>query len=329
MQNNDVNKLLKELINISSETGSEAKISEYLFNYLKKRAFNITRFPVQKGRVNILSQVGKPKIILQAHVDVVPPHIRASEDEKYIYGRGACDTKGSVASMIIAAQNALKSGITDFGLLFTVGEEIDFIGAKKAQALIEKLNAFIIVGEPTLLKPVVAHYGVLVISLSCYGKAAHSSQPSRGENAIDRLIALLNGPIKKLNIHQDTLMSLVKINGGIAENIIPDKAEAVLSFRIAPTDENDYHQQIKNLVGVHAMVQEIRKLPPICSKVPKSLKFLGKGKTVKYGTELTFFKNGLVLGPGNIMDAHTPNEKISKNELNTAVNIYSKILKLY
>jgi len=325
----NVNDLLKQLINIESTTGNEAKIGTFLSKYLEAAGFAVKQLPIKDNRFNVLAQIGQAKIILQAHIDVVPPFIPASENKTYIYGRGACDTKGSMASMIIAAQQAKARGLKDFGLLFTVGEEVDFAGALAAQSLVKDLQAFLIVGEPTQLKPITSHYGLLVLSLVCSGKAAHSSEPALGENAIDKLISVLNNQVKKLQVYNDTLMSVVQIAGGVADNIIPDKAEALLSLRIAPRDNNDYTKQIQQLVGNQATVQEIQSLPPVASIVPKSLAFLGEGQAVKYCTELTFFKNGLVVGPGNIADAHTANEKVKKEDLRTAVDLYTKVLEKY
>ncbi len=329
MEKTKVSALLKKLIDIPSITGDEAAVGNFLAQYLEKAGFEVMRMPVAGERINVFAKVGQPKIILQAHMDVVPPHLEAREDEAFIYGRGSCDTKGSIASMMVAAQNALSQGVSDFGLLFTVGEEVDFSGAKQAQSFMEDLDAFLIVGEPTELKPVVAHFGILVFSLVCTGKAAHSSEPDRGENAIDKLVLLLSDSVKKLKLHPGTLMSIVSLSGGRADNIIPDRAEALLSFRIAPGDNNNYAEQMQSLVGSQGVVEATQSLPPVASVVPKSLAFFGKGEQVKYCTELTFLKKGFVYGPGAIADAHTSGERVKKADLEAAVIMYERALKEY
>lgn len=329
MKKTKVTRLLTKLIDMASPTGSETRIAMFLANHLEKVGFVVERMPVEGNRFNVFAKVGNPKIILQAHMDVVPPHIPPREDNEYIYGRGACDTKGSIASMLIAAQEAKEKGITNFGVLFTVGEETDFAGAIAAQHFVRDLNALLIVGEPTQLKPVTAHYGILVFTLKCTGKAAHSSEPTLGENAIDKLLTVLNGPAKQLQVNPATSMSLVKIVGGGATNSIPDCAEAVISFRIAPGDTRDYAQEMKKLVGTTATINILENLPPVASSLPQSLKFLGDGEQVKYCTELTFFQNGFVFGPGAIADAHASNEKIQKADLETAVDLYVRVLQEY
>ncbi len=93
--------LTKRLIDIPSVTGSEREIVHFLFGELEKRGFSVTKQFVQPGRENILATTEiKPQVILCTHLDTVPPHTPASEDEKYIYGRGACDVKGLIAAML-------------------------------------------------------------------------------------------------------------------------------------------------------------------------------------------------------------------------------------
>jgi acetylornithine deacetylase len=329
MKISTVTQLLKKLIDIPSVTGNEAAIGNFLSDYLADQNFQVTRIPVDGSRFNVLAQTGQPRIMLQAHMDVVPPHLAATEDDTYIYGRGACDTKGSIACMIMAAQQAQSQGLTDFGLLFTVDEEVGFAGAKKAQSLVKKLGAFLVVGEPTKLQPITGHYGISVFSLVCTGKAAHSSEPQLGKNAIDQLVSLLHGPIKNLRLNAKTLMSVVRISGGVADNVIPDKAEALLSFRVAPGDQTDYAQKVQDLVGDQAQVDKVQNLAPVASKLPPALSFLGAEGQVKYCTELSFFKTGVVFGPGDIADAHTPNEKVKKSDLQLAVETYERILSSY
>lgn len=318
--------LLKAIINIPSISGDEEKMGMFLFDLLKEEGFTVEKISLDAARFNVFAYVGKPKIILQAHMDTVAPYIPFSEDKKYIYGRGSCDTKASVACMIMAAKLAKDNGLLNFGLLFTVGEEVDFSGAKKVKELVQKLGSFLIVGEPTELKPIKAHYGILVFSIECSGKAAHSSKPELGINAIDKLVSLLSNQVKKLKVNKDTLMSLVKIEGGIADNIIPDKAKAIFSLRIAPTDNRDYPVEMQKIIGNIGKVGMIQSVPPVSCDIPKSLAFLGKGDEVKYATELGFFKNGLILGPGDISVAHGPGEKILKSQLEEATLIYKKIL---
>ena len=128
-------------------------------------------------------------------------------------------------------------------------------------------------------------------------------------------------------IGSETLMSLVQINGGFADNIIPDKAEAMFSFRISPDDLTDYAEKIKLLSTNDVEVEIVQQIGAVYCKVPTQLSFIKTVKTVKYLTELSFYKNGVVLGPGDIQYAHGPEENLDRKELPQAVEIYKEILR--
>jgi len=324
-----VEAFLQKIMSISSLTGQEAALGNFLADYLEAEGFDVVKMPVDGERNNIYARVGKPAIVLQAHMDVVPPFIPPTEDEEWIYGRGACDTKGSIAAMIQAAIEAKKKGIENFGVLFTVDEEVGFSGAQTAAQFVEDLGAYLVVGEPSQLRPVNAHYGILVFSIECRGKSAHSSEPQLGENAIDALVTILSEDLDRLEVAKSTLLSVVTISGGVADNVIPDRAEALVSFRISPGDTRQYATEFQQIIGKRGTVKAAQSLPPVFTQIPSSLDFLGEGQSVKYCTELSFFKNGVVLGPGDIAVAHRPDEKVRKVDLRRAQEIYVRILREY
>lgn len=238
-----VEDLLKKLIDISSISGNESKIGEYLHNLLQEQNFQVKKQFVDQNRFNLIARFGNPKIYFSAHMDTVAPYINSNEDDNYIYGRGSCDTKSSIASMIVAAIKAKDDGINDFGLIFTIGEESDFDGIKSL--IKSKINIpFVVVGEPTSCNLVNGHYGILNIKLTSQGKAAHTSQPQKGINAIDLLIDAIK-KIKSVPVHSETPVSLVKIEGGSADNIVPQGASALFSLRPSPNDSYNYYDLLK------------------------------------------------------------------------------------
>lgn len=318
-------KLLKELILIPSPSGSEKTIGEFIFNILNKTGFETKKYLVDKDRFNIVATLGKPSVYLSAHMDTVEPFLKYSENESQIFGRGSCDTKASIAAMITAATEAKKQKINNFGLIFTVGEESTLDGAR-AMVKSGLIIPFVIVGEPTSLEIVNGHFGILIIKISVKGKASHSSRPEEGINAIDILLEIIK-KVKTMPLNSGTLMSLVKINGGIADNIIPDDAQATLSFRISPNDSTDYFNKIKSFSSDNAKVEVSQEVKAIYCKVPSQLSFIKTIKTVKYLTELSFYKKGIVLGPGDIKYAHGSEERLLRKELPEAVKIYLRILK--
>ncbi len=185
---------------------------------------------------------------------------------------------------------------------------------------------FMVVGEPTNLEPVNGHFGIGTITIKAKGKAARTSIPRQGVNAIEKLLVGLR-KITDFSPTGGSLLSLTEISGGRAENVVPDRAQALYNFRISPQDkQTDYPVKFRKiLAGLDLSVEPGLILSPVKSIIPRRLAFLGSGKTVPYATELSFFKKGLVLGPGSIKWAHSQKEFVKIRELERAVNLYFKI----
>src|SRR5579884_22141 len=140
----------RRLIDIESITYNEGAAGAFLADFLAQRGFSIEKMPVESPeRFNVYACVKgqTPDIVLSTHMDTVPPFIPSSEDDEFIYGRGACDAKGIIAAQIGAAERLRDSGVKA-GLLFLVGEERDSAGAKVANTQ-PKGSRFLINGEPT------------------------------------------------------------------------------------------------------------------------------------------------------------------------------------
>ncbi len=321
--------LTKALVNIPSITGLEDEIADFLCSYLKSKDFDLKEQIIDKGRRNILATAGyPPRVIFCTHMDTVPPYFAASEDEYYIYGRGACDAKGIMASMIWAAQELKKDSLNEIGLLFVVGEETDSIGAKMSNSL-NVGSDFIIVGEPTENKLGVAHKGVITFKLTAKGKAAHSAYPQLGESAIEKLIDALQ-KIRALDFGEDPVMGKSALNigtieGGVAPNVVSNYASAEISIRSAlPSKKilNKVKVAFTKKVDIEVLTQsEAQRL----FTVPDLEKVV-----LPYGTDIPHLKkfgNPLLLGPGSFLVAHTEREKIEKCQLLEAVKIYKNLVK--
>lgn len=321
----DASELLRKLVKIPSISDDEKKVSDFVSELLNKEGFNVKKYPINNDRYNIVATLApNPNIYLQAHLDTVPPFIELTEDEENFYGRGTCDTKGSTAAMITAGLGAKENGINNFGLIFTVGEETTLDGAE--HLVNSGFNVpFVVVGEPSSLEIVNAHFGLLVIEIEVNGKAAHSSRPEEGINSLDLLIEYIQ-KIKSIEIHPDTLMSLVKINGGEADNIIPARAHATFSFRLAPGDKKNYFKEFSDLKTEKIKLKRINDFASVHTDVPKELDFIKVRRQVKYFTELSIFQKGVIIGPGDIKYAHGADEQLSKQELEKAIEIYMNII---
>ena len=323
----DVVELAKALVEIPSVTGNEAALSDFLGPCLREFGFKVRAQVVRPGRRNIFaSQGANPQVIYCTHMDTVPGLIGISEDDTFIYGRGACDAKGIMAAMMIAGLELSREGIKDVGLLFVVGEEEDSVGARHANSL-NPGSRFVIVGEPTGNLLGCGHKGILTIRLAATGRRAHSAFPNLGDSAIERLLDVL-ADLRKLDLGEDpilgpTLMSVVQIEGGVAPNVIPDTAGAVVSLRTgAPTDV--ILDRITASTGLRVDVAVLTK------SEPQVLHTVSGYETVvlPFGSDIPHLKSfgkPLLIGPGSALDAHTEHEKIEKKQLRDAVLIYKDL----
>src|SRR6202030_3530542 len=156
--------LTRALVDIESITGNEERVGEFLFDHLTPLASryggHAERMEVEPRRFNVMAEWGKPSVTLSTHMDTVPPFFASRQDDEFIWGRAACDTKGIIAAMITAAEKLLEHGGTNLGLLFVVGEERNSAGAFRA-ARDPRGSRFIINGEPTENKLALGSKGTL------------------------------------------------------------------------------------------------------------------------------------------------------------------------
>ena len=184
-----------------------------------------------------------PDVVLSTHMDTVPPFFGCTEDDEFLYGRGACDAKGILAAQVAAAERLREAGVK-VGLLFVVGEERDSAGAKVANAN-PRGSRFLINGEPTGNHLALATKGALRVELRAHGRMAHSAYPELGESAIAKLVEALHDVLAMpLPIEPEfgeagaTTVNIGLISGGYAPNVIADKAEAHLLVRtVGPSQE--------------------------------------------------------------------------------------------
>ena len=193
------------------------------------------KFEVEPHRYNVFAAFGRPVVTLSTHMDTVPPFFPSREDDEFIWGRGACDTKGIIASMLTAAERLLETGARDFGLLFVVGEERNSAGAYHA-AQNPRGSKYIINGEPTENQLALGSKGALRYEVVAKGKMAHSAYPELGESAIFKLLDALEA-IRRVELPVDPVLgpstlNIGTIRGGRAPNVIPDDARAEIFIRL-------------------------------------------------------------------------------------------------
>jgi acetylornithine deacetylase len=323
------------LIDIESITYNEGAVGIYLAEFLAGRGFTVERTPVAqpseskyKGeRFNVYAgATGQtPDVVLSTHMDTVPPFIPSSEDDEYIYGRGACDAKGIIAAQIAAAERLRDAGM-QVGLLFVVGEERDSAGAKVANTQ-SKGSRFLINGEPTDNRLGIASKGVLRALIQAKGKMAHSAYPELGESAIHKLIEALDRLLQlELPVTEGIGASTLNIGlleGGRATNVIADHAEAQILVRlVGPSEET--RKDIEEAIAGLAEVDFNLEIPFMRLRQLDGLPTMVAAFTTDIPA-LTNWGEPILLGPGSIHVAHTPHEKLAKRELLDAVDLYVQV----
>ena len=319
--------LTRTLISIPSISGDEKAVAVFLADHLSALGFQVELQDAAEDRPNVYAHRGDPDVVLSTHTDTVPPYVEFREDAEFIYGRGACDTKGIIAAMIKAGEALIESNVTDFGLLFVVGEEAGSVGARVANSIPNRAR-YLINGEPTESKLALGSKGALRAILRARGRAAHSAYPEMGESAIEKLLDVLND-LRRVEFPRDetlgaTTMNIGMIKGGVAANVIPPEAEAELMFRVV-TSNDSLKRIIEGVVDSRAEVEYTFGCDPVFTE-----RIDGFNTTVVAFTTdipaLTNWGKPLLFGPGSILDAHTPGERILKAELARAVDVYKQMV---
>ena len=228
--------------------------------------------------------------------------------------------------MLAAGERLRAGGMRDFAFLFVVGEETDSIGAKSANVAFADLGSeYVLVGEPTESKFARASKGALTCYVRFDGVAGHSAYPERGESAINKMVAA----IAEINItdwgRHDVLghatVNVGVVRGGEKPNVIPGWAECEMIFRTV-TDIELVREQLALLLVEHGgQITLARGNGPQFMIVPDGAPFA----VVAFNSDvphLGALGKPLLFGPGSILDAHGPNEKIAKKELIAAIDVY-------
>jgi len=314
-------------------------------------------------KLNLVGKKGRGKggLAMMGHNDVVPATGWAWDPFKVIkkgsriYGRGVADMKGSVACMIAAAaQFDAKTLKKPIYVVVTGDEEVNCLGTdvifKKSKVLKDSQVRYGIIGEPTSLNVVQAHKGSVKISVTSKGRAAHSSM-GIGINANHKLVPFLNDILavdhelktnpKYLNKNftpSHSTLNMVIHGGEQASNITTPESGATINFRAMPGQNlNPLFKQIRASAkkhGVEISIYDALKpldTPTESRIVQEALKVTGKRKpkSVAYGTDGMIFGQNMelvVLGPGDIKQAHTIDEWIEIDQLHKGVDTFSKMV---
>ncbi len=255
--------LLKQLIRADSTAGQgEAAAADVIARWFAEHGVDCRIDRWDGNRANVVAQVKtsrkRPGLLFLCHLDVVGPGeetwnhppFGAVEKEGRIYGRGTVDMKGGIAAVVAAICNVVDSRAAlqgDVVFAATAGEETDSSGVQRFmqhRSLLSKLVG-VVVPEPTDLSVVTAHRGLFWLKITTRGKAAHSSMPERGVNAITSMRRVLDAleqyriPFEPHPLLGKSTLSINTIEGGDAMNIIPDRCTIGVDIRTLPGQEHE------------------------------------------------------------------------------------------
>jgi acetylornithine deacetylase len=323
--------LTRALIDIDSVTPNEEQVGLWLVDYLSKLTAqsggHVEKIEVEPKRYNVFAYWDAPVVTFSTHMDTVPPFFPSREDDEFIWGRGACDTKGIIASMLLAVEALVAQGERRVALLFVVGEERNSAGAIAA-AKDFRGSKFLVNGEPTECKLVLGSKGALRYEIIATGKMAHSAYPELGESAIEKLLDALERlrriPLPVNEVLGKSTLNIGTIQGGRAPNVIPDHARAEVFIRLVD-DGAATKQAVAAAVEGLAEAREVLSIPAVHMEAIDGL----ETSVVAYTTDIPAFEGAwgkpLLYGPGSIHFAHTSEERVPKRELIDAIHVYQRI----
>lgn len=367
-------KLLAEIIALPSVNpaflpandlrAGEKNVADYLAVVAAQAGLEVEFQEVLPGRSNLIARLLpenkiRRTLLLAPHLDTVvagDAQLLPFRKNGRVYGRGACDTKGSVAAMLTALCElaAAKSRPRETEIVFAgvVDEENVQAGSRRLAAGGMKAD-LAIVGEPTNLKVVTAHKGSLWLQLETRGRAAHGATPQLGKNAVRemaRVVEFLEGDYARfLQRRKHTLLGTATVNvgvisGGRQPNIVPDHCTIRIDRRTLPGEtESGVRREITALLqsrGLSAKISGGKMVPCLAletsPKLPAVQSFLRCARQsrpvgVDYFCDAAVLSAAgipsVVFGPGDIAQAHTADEWISLDSLERGKNLLLKFLK--
>lgn len=364
---------LADLVRINSVNSSyeggpgEREVASYVRRFFEQHEIEVWEEEVFPNRPNVMARLPglnpNRRLVLEAHTDTVSvkgmtiaPFEPLIADGK-MYGRGSCDTKAGLATMMHALASLKAEGVTppcEVLLAAVVDEEYSYRGVVK---LCESLKAdAAIVAEPTEMRAVIATKGVLRCRIVVHGKSAHSSKPHLGVNAIThmaRVIAAIEADNERMTAIQHPLVgcgtcNVGVISGGVQVNFVPDRCAIEIDRRLLPGERASdavahYRQLLQSLDGVKAEVEEPLLLVDEALDTPadaavvqtatRVLRDMGMNADpcgVPFGCDASKLSRAgipsIVFGPGSIDRAHTVDEYVELDQVEQALEFQRRFI---
>ena len=351
---------------------SNMEVIHSLAGWFEDLGFDVEILPIagEPGKANLLATMGKGDggLVLSGHTDTVPcnpekwtsdPFTLTERDGKY-YGLGTCDMKGFF-SLVMAAVQAFKAG--DFQqplmVLATADEESSMTGARALAEQGKGKGRYAVVGEPTSLRPIRMHKGIIMETVRLTGKAGHSSNPDLGINSIDAMhdvigeLRNLRGELQRNYSNANFAVAVPTLNlgcihGGDNPNRICGSCELAFDLRALPGMSNDdlreqIRQRLTPIAAENKVEFELETLFPgvepfetakTSALVEAAERLTGyQSEAVAFATEAPFLQalgfETIVLGPGSIDQAHQVDEFIAIDQIEPCVELLQSLIQRF
>ncbi|SEB47115.1 acetylornithine deacetylase [Tenacibaculum sp. MAR_2009_124] len=377
-----VEKILAKLVSFPVLGGeSNLSIIQWIQEYIESYNVKVNLvFNEKEQKASLHCRIGPEVdggVILSGHTDVVPvvgqkwetdPFLLTDKNDGNLYGRGSCDMKGFIACCLVALPEMVKANLKKpIYLAFSYDEEIGCLAGSELAAAIKNFYKetpkYAIIGEPSLMEPIVGQKGIYILETYVQGSEGHSSRIKQEVSAIHesmRLILWLENKMNQLITDQQfddrfhpphSTIHIGLVKGGIAPNIIADKAHFFWDLRTIPMDDvnsilaefetycKEREQELKNICSDFSIktVENHPVVPHLDTKddadvvdLIKSISGKSKLNTVSYASEAGQFADegfqSVICGPGSIAQAHRANEFIAKEQLEKGVEMLRKLI---
>ena len=377
-----VEKILEKLVSFPV-LGGESNLS--ILNWIKEyiESFGIATYsvPNEEGdKASLHCRIGPVVdggVILSGHMDVVPvegqewttdPFVLTDKGDDKLYGRGSCDMKGFIACCLAALPKMVKADLKKpIYFAFSYDEEVGCLAAPELARAINthypETPKYAIIGEPSMMEPIVGQKAIYILETYVNGSAGHSSRIKQEVSAIHEAMRLILWLEKKMDqfiankrlddrFHPPhSTIHIGLVNGGIAPNVIADKAHFYWDLRTIPMDdmqgildefETYCRQREQELRAIYAdfAIKTVENHPPVphldtkadddVVDLVKRISGNTKLNTVSYAAEAGQFANegfqSAICGPGSIEQAHRANEFIAKEQLIKGMEMIEKLI---
>ncbi|NNJ91954.1 MAG: acetylornithine deacetylase [Gammaproteobacteria bacterium] len=348
---------------------SNQSVIERLHGWFSGLGFAVETFevPDHPGKFNLVATAGKGAdgLVLSGHTDTVPfdenrwsqSPFKLTEKDQRLYGLGSCDMKGFFAFIMEAVRDLdLKKLKHPLIIIATADEESSMCGAKALKAKYQRLGRHCVIGEPTELKPIRMHKGILMEGIRLTGQSGHSSDPSLGNNALEGMHTVISdilawrdelqqryqNPAFKIAV---PTLNLGHIHGGDNPNRICGNCELHIDLRPLPgMPIDDLREELSDRLGKRLSNSNLTlEFIPLFDGIPametsaeaaivKAAEAMTgyQAQAVAFGTEGPYFNamgmESIIMGPGSIDQAHQPDEFLALDQIKPGVQILKDLI---